>query len=146
MDVTADPLGSGLRAMRNQPVATPRGLAGKLMADVRSYPRRGRDIPIGDAMSVNETELAAAVRTVAATVGGGGAGGCRIRPHRGAAGRPITGPLEVELSFAVSYGSSIRAAGQALMAKVGAALAERYGLSVGQLRLKAVDVTPTTPR
>ncbi len=139
--VTDDPLRSGLRAMRGQTVAVPRELARRVIADVRTYPPPGRDIPTEGA-SAKESDIATLIRATADTVDGVRARACRVKPCRDAKGTPIVGPLEVELSFAVSYGSSIPAVGEALIPKVSAALSSRYGLSVGRLHLKAVDLTP----
>lgn len=137
----SDPLSSGLRAMRGQVVATPRRLTRKVMADIGAHPRPGREIPIPGNASVSETEIAALIRTTADSVEGVCARGCRIKPCRDVTGTPIIGPVDVELSFAVSYGSNIPAVSGELALKARTVLSQRYGLSTGRLNFKAVDLT-----
>ncbi len=139
--VALDPLSSGLRAMRGQTVAAPHGLTRKVIAGLGTYPRPARNIPIHGNASVNETEIAALIRATANSVDGVCAHSCRVKPHRDASGAPIVGPLDVELSFTVSYGSNIPAVGEELALKARTALSRRYGLQVGRLALKAVDLT-----
>ncbi|MGI8647669.1 MAG: hypothetical protein DLM55_04275 [Acidimicrobiales bacterium] len=144
MDVSATGLESGLRAMRTQQPRPPATLARRIIRDTRAQPRRGRLIPTQTGDPLAETEIAAVLRAVADQIPSVRARGCRVKPRRDSTGTPIAGPLEVELSIAVEYGSVIPAISIALPAALQTELAKRYGLRVGRLLLNVVDVVSKT--
>lgn len=144
MDVSATGLESGLRAMGAQRPRPSTTLARRVIRDVRAQPRRGRLIPTPIGGQLTETEIATTLRAVADQIQAVRARGCRVKPHRDSTGTAIAGPLEVELSIAVKYGSVVPAISSVLPAALRAELAKRYGLRVGRLLLNVVDVVSET--
>ena len=142
-DTGSEWLESGLRALREQPSATPATLPDRVMNEVRRQQRQGRLIPLTDGGTVTEVDVASVLREAADAVGGVTARGCRVRPTRDATGSPIPGPVEVTLAVTMSYGSIIPTLAATVETALRATLTERYGLAIAPFTLRVEDLSGT---
>lgn len=141
-------LRAATRELIDEPAEPPPDLFGRIMSAVRADARRGRmlDLPTPHAgeIQVSEQAVAAIVRYAADSVAGVRARNCRVRQASADSGGP--GPLDVELTIAVRFGSApLDELLPAVRARVAAALPDRIGTTLRRLDVHVGDFYDETP-
>ncbi|MGI5220739.1 Asp23/Gls24 family envelope stress response protein [Nocardia sp. CA-290969] len=141
-------LRAATRELIDEPDDPPPDLLGRIMSAVRADARRGRmlDLPTPHTgeIQVSEQAVAAIVRYAADSVAGVRARNCRVRQAPAESGGP--GPLDVELTIAVRFGSATLDEVLPLVrARVAAALPDHIGTTLRRLDVHVGDFYDETP-